>query len=167
MPVESLKATSNNAENNEILDVLGPRIQFLTPLSDNDEDYCVSRGTVPAGVVVPVHSHPERETFYVLGGEIEGLWEDRWITLRAGDVFDVPGGLKHGWRNASGAPASLLFVVPMRLGRFLRDVGRPPETTSQGAPNPADVQRLLELARAYGYWVGSPADNVAVGISFG
>ena len=151
----------------EILDVLGPRIQFLTELSDNDEDYCLIKGTVPPGVVVPIHSHPERETFYVLDGEVEGLWENRWISLIAGDIFDVPGGLKHGWRNASGTPASLLIVVPMRLGRFLRAISRPAETASQSAPKPADFQRLLEIARAYGYWTGSPADNAAVGISLG
>ena len=54
------------------------------------------RATAPAGAVVPVHSHDERETFYVFEGKIEGLWENRWITLGVGDVFDVPGGLKHG-----------------------------------------------------------------------
>ena len=53
--------------------VLGPRIQFLTALSENDDDYCLIKGTVPAGVVVPLHSHAERETFYVVGGEIQGL----------------------------------------------------------------------------------------------
>jgi hypothetical protein len=54
-------------------------------------------------------------------------------------------------------------VVPMRLGRFFREFGRPAETA--GAPTPADFQRLQELALAYGYWLGSPADNAAVGIS--
>ena len=151
----------------DTLDVLGPQIQFLTELSDNDEDYCLIKGSVLPGVVVPIHSHPERETFYILGGEVQGLWEDRWISLGAGDIFDVPGGLKHGWRNASSMPAILLIVVPIRLGRFLREISRPAETASQGAPKPADFQRLLEIARAYGYWVGSPADNAAVGISLG
>jgi quercetin dioxygenase-like cupin family protein len=148
----------------EILDVLGPRIQFLTTLSDNDDDYCVIRATVAAGVAVPLHRHAERETFYVLEGEIQGFQEDHWITLSPGDVIEVPGGLKHGWRNESGASVSVLIVAPMRLGRFLRDIGRPVETA--GAPTPADIQRLEELGRAYGYWFGSPADNAAVGISF-
>lgn len=167
MSIASLKTPSNKPDTAEILDVLGPHIQFLTALSDNHDEYCLIRGTVPAGVVVPVHSHPERETFYILEGEIEGLWEDRWSTLSIGDVFDVPGGLKHAWRNASAASASMLVVVPMRLGRFLRDISRPAETASQGAPKPADFQRFLEIARAYGYWLGSPSDNAAVGISFG
>jgi quercetin dioxygenase-like cupin family protein len=167
MSVAILNTPSDNVDTKEIVDVLGPRIQFLTTLSDNDEDYCLIKGMIPPGVVVPIHSHAERETFYVLGGEIEGLWHGRWSTLSAGDVLDVRGGLKHGWRNTSSTPASLLFVVPMRLGRFLRDIGRPAEAVSRGAPQPADLQRLLEIAQVYGYWLGSPADNAAVGISFG
>ena len=156
-------ASPQTPDTAEILDLLGPRIQFLTAVSDNDDDYCMIRGILPAGVVVPLHSHAERETFYVLEGEIEGLCEDRWSTLRIGDTFNVPSGLKHAWRNTSGASASTLIVVPMRLGRFLREIGRPAETA--GIPTPADVQRFQQLALAYGYWLGSPADNAAVGIS--
>jgi len=116
---------------------------------------------------VPIHSHRDRETFYILAGELEGLWEDRWIKLGAGDVLDIPGGVKHAWRNVSGAPASLLFMTTIRLGRFLRDIGRPVATLKPSAPDPADLQRLFDTARAYGYWMGSPADNAAVGISLG
>jgi quercetin dioxygenase-like cupin family protein len=159
--------TTKDAGTNEILDVVGLRVQFLTALSDADDDFCLFRGTVPAGGVVPIHSHAERETFYVLEGEIQGLWEDRWITLVPGDVFDVPGGLKHAWRNVSGAPVSLVCVTPMRLGRFFRDAGRPVATVRPGAPEPAESRRLLDVSRAYGYWVGGLADNAAVGISFG
>jgi hypothetical protein len=44
-----------------------------------------------------------------------------------------------------------LFVVPMRLGRFFRDIGRPVTMASQSAPGPADFQRLLEIAHTYGF----------------
>jgi len=151
----------------EVFDVLGPRIRFLTPLSDRDSDYCLIAGVVPAGVGVPVHSHQERETFYVLEGEIEGLLDKRWITFGVGDVADVPGGLKHAWRNVSGASAQLLFVTSMRLGRFFRDIAVPVALAGKGPPSPADLQRLVGVAEAYGYWLGSPADNVALGISMG
>jgi quercetin dioxygenase-like cupin family protein len=166
MSVAHLK-TGPKVTDTEILDVLGPRIQFLTALSDNNDDYCLISSTFPDSVAVPVHSHAERETFYVLGGEIQGLCENQWITLGAGDVLDVPGGLKHGWRNVSGAPASLLLVVPMRLGRFLREIARPASNVPPGPPNPADLERLFEAAQEYGYWLGDPEDNAAVGISFG
>jgi quercetin dioxygenase-like cupin family protein len=108
MSLASLKTTSEKVDTGEILDMLGPRIQFMTALSDNDNDYCLIKGSVPPGVVVPLHSHPERESFYALEGEVEGFWKDRWITLGVGDPFDVPGGLKHGWRNLSNASAMRL-----------------------------------------------------------
>lgn len=151
----------------EILDVIGPQIQYLTALSDANDDYCLIRANFPAGVVVPIHSHADRETFYILGGELQGLWEDHWVTLVAGDVFDVPGGVKHAWRNTSNVRVSLLILTSMRLGRFLRDIGRPAATVEPGPPGPADLQRLFESAHAYGYWLGSPADNATVGISLG
>jgi quercetin dioxygenase-like cupin family protein len=163
----NLEATPTKTATCETLDLFGPSIQFLTPLSDRDDSYCLIKGTVPAGVVVPIHSHAERETFYVIEGEVEGFWKDRWITLCAGGVFDVPGGLKHGWRNLSDAPASVIFVVPMRLGRFLREIGRPLATVEPGGPKPEDLHRFVEIAHAYGYWLGSPADNAAIGMPLG
>ena len=36
-----------------------------------------------------------------------------------------------------------------------------------GAPKPADLKRLVDILHAYGYWLGSPADNAAAGTSFG
>jgi hypothetical protein len=57
----------------ETLDVTGPTVQFLTPVEDDAP--CIMRGTIPPGVVIPVHSHPEPETFIAIEGELEGLSE--------------------------------------------------------------------------------------------
>jgi hypothetical protein len=43
---------------------LRPGNQYLTKMTDSDGDYCVMLCTLPRGVVVPMHSHPDRETFY-------------------------------------------------------------------------------------------------------
>lgn len=157
--------SSADADARETLDLFGPRIQFLTRLSDEDDGYCLIAGVVPPGVAVPVHSHAERKTFYLLEGEMQGLRDNRWIALGAGEMFDVPGGLKHAWRNASVAPASMLVVTPMRLARFFRDVGRSLPLANEGPPTPADFRRFADIANRYGYWLGGPADNAAVGIS--
>ena len=68
---------------------------------------------------------------------------DRWITLRRNEIFDVPGGVRHAWRNVSDVPASTVFVVPMRLARFFRDAGRPLAAVKTGPPTPEEVQRFL------------------------
>jgi hypothetical protein len=41
MSIASLMTTSEKADTGEILDVFGPRIQFLTALWDNDQEYCL------------------------------------------------------------------------------------------------------------------------------
>jgi quercetin dioxygenase-like cupin family protein len=164
----SVKAASKRGNGKESVGTFGSRIEFLTPLSDADDEYCLIRGAIAPGGVVPIHSHAERETFYVIEGEIEALLDDSWSTLKPNDMFDVPGGRKHGWRNVSGAPATLVVVVPMRLARFLHEAGlSSPQTVKPGAPGPAEMQRFLDLVHEYGYWVGSPEDNADVGISFG
>jgi quercetin dioxygenase-like cupin family protein len=167
MSISDFATMSQQAGGGEILGALGPRIQRLTALSDEDDGYCLIRSTFPAGVVVPIHSHADRETFYILDGELACGGIDRWFRLADRDVFDVPGALRHGFRNLSGAPASLLFVTTMRMAGFFRDIGRPAATAPRGPPTPAGLQRFSEIAHRYGPWLGSLADNAAVGISLG
>ena len=94
----------------ERLEVLGPTIQFVAdPVEESAP--CVMRGTIPPGVSVPLHSHADPETLLSLSGELRGLTfrgEDfEWIEIRPGDVFHVPGGAKHAFRNdARKRPAS-------------------------------------------------------------
>jgi quercetin dioxygenase-like cupin family protein len=56
-------------------------------------------------VVVPLHSHADRETFFVLSGEMQGHDGNAgaWRTVRVGEVFDATDGLRHAWRNAGDA----------------------------------------------------------------
>jgi quercetin dioxygenase-like cupin family protein len=109
----------------EVFDMLGPTFRYVTPLSDADGGYCVLKGTVPPGVVVPIHSHAARETFYILAGELEALKGDRWQTFGAGDVFDVPGGTKHAFRNVSAESVSVLIVTTHGHGPVLPAGGAP------------------------------------------
>ncbi len=78
----------------EAFDVLGPTIQFLSA-DEGKNDPSVVRGIIAPGVVVPLHSHPEPETFIAISGRIEGLKESDgkfgWISIGPGDVFHVPG----------------------------------------------------------------------------
>ena len=74
---------------------LRPVNTYLTDVAGNDGDYCLILCILPPGVVVPMHSHADRETFYVVSGKIEALRVDRWEELRPGDVFDVRDGMRH------------------------------------------------------------------------
>jgi quercetin dioxygenase-like cupin family protein len=50
------------------------------------------------------------ESFYVLDGEVLLHDGSQWIAAAPGDFLHVPEGGLHGFRNESGAPASLLIL---------------------------------------------------------
>jgi quercetin dioxygenase-like cupin family protein len=139
---------------------LRPMNEYLTEVSNNEGDYCVIRCSLPAGAVVPMHSHADRETFYVLSGNLDALNGDRWRELGPGDVFDVRDGAKHAWRNSSQLAARMICVTTTKLTRFLQGI-----STSASTSSPEEqAQRFLELVRANGYWLASPEENAAVGL---
>jgi mannose-6-phosphate isomerase-like protein (cupin superfamily) len=50
------------------------------------------------------------ESFYVLSGRPEVYDGRRWLATGPGDFLHVPPGGVHGFRNESGAPASMLIL---------------------------------------------------------
>ena len=69
------------------------------------------------------------ESFYVLTGEVRIFDGTDWVTTRSGDFAHVPPGGMHGFRNESGAPASMLLHF------------------APGAPREAYFEGLDRLAR--------------------
>jgi len=59
-----------NPSTGKVLELFGPTVEFLTP-HDPQNDFCVIRGTFPADVFVPLHSHADTEDFLVIYGELE------------------------------------------------------------------------------------------------
>jgi quercetin dioxygenase-like cupin family protein len=147
------------------LDVFGPTIEFLSRPSEDDSALCVLRGVVPAGVTVPMHSHDDAEDFYILAGTQEVLTQRpgglEWAHAHAGDYVRVPPGTMHAHRNASGEPAVDLIITTAKLGRFFGEVGRP---VNGAPPTPQDLANFIETAIRYGYTLGTPEQNAAVGI---
>jgi quercetin dioxygenase-like cupin family protein len=148
----------------ETLDMLGPTLQILTPPSEDDGSPCLLRGTIPPGGAVPLHSHPEPESFFAISGEVDELLESNgglsWVPVRPGDVFHVPGGAKHAWRNRSSEPSVSVVATEESLADFFREVGTP-----AGTPPAADAaQRFAEASLRHGHWLGSPEENAAVGL---
>jgi Cupin domain len=127
------------------------------------------KGTIPPGISVPLHSHPDEESFFLLSGEVHALEQRKngfeRIKMNAGDFRHVPPGIKHAWKNESNASAVAIIVTTPRLGRFFLEVGNP---VAAGAfpkpPSPADVQHFAEAAARYRHWLGTPEENAAVGI---
>src|ERR1700676_1549260 len=153
----------------EIIDVLGPTIEFLSS-QERENDPCIMRGIIPPGVTIPLHSHPEPETFIAISGRIEGLKESagnfEWVLIGRGDVFHVPGGVKHAFRNQSDEPAHVVMAAPQSLSRFFREIGTPiaPDAAPLGPPSAKVIQRFMDTAKRYGYWNATPEENAKVGI---
>ncbi|WP_262270529.1 cupin domain-containing protein [Microvirga yunnanensis] len=148
----------------ETIDILGPQIRFLTPLADDPDEYCVISSVVPPNVVVPLHSHSERETLLILSGNLEAFDGSVWSTYRAGDVFDVPSWTKHAFRNASLKPVSVMLVTSVSMGRFFRYVGRQAADVPPSPPTAEAIEAFMTEAVRHGYWLGNPAENAEIGI---
>src|SRR3954451_4917054 len=138
----------------DAIEVLGPTIPYLTAPNGDADGPCVMRGIIPAGAVVPMHSHADPEPVLVLSGSAEGLVDrDRgyWQRIGAGNVFHVPPDAPHAWRNFSADPAVMLFISTNRIGHFFKEVA-------------ADPGRFLEISERYGYWNATPEENAKIGV---
>jgi quercetin dioxygenase-like cupin family protein len=147
----------------EVIDVLGPTLEFLTWT----EEFCVMRGVVPPGVTVPLHSHDDAEDFYIVSGTQQVLVETalglKWVDAHAGDYVRVSGSALHAHRNVSDEPAVDLIVTTARMGRAFREMGRP-FTGTPLSVTPEALARFMEVSVRYGVRLGTPAENAAVGI---
>jgi quercetin dioxygenase-like cupin family protein len=141
----------------------GPKFEFLA--SPEESAYWVMKGTLPARVSVPLHSHGDAESFYLISGEVQFLAPTtsglQWKTLRPGDFVHIPSDVKHAWRNLSTNPAEVLCATTPRLGRFLCEVGQ----FVRASGTDGVLNKLKSLSESYGYWMGSPQENADVGIA--
>jgi len=149
----------------ESFEVFGGVVEFLSW----SEEFCVLRGTVAPGSVVALHSHPDAEDFFILSGSQQVLVQTvggdlEWRDAHAGDYIRVPGDVLHAWRNVTDQPAVDLIVTTSRLGRFFAEVGRP-VTDTLGPPTPEEVANFVAVSEKYGYVLGTPEENAAVGIT--
>ena len=149
------------------MDVFGPTVEFISGPDDPGADFCVMRGVLPPGVVVPVHSHDDDEDFLILAGTHQVLVEDahgpQWRDVHAGDYVHIPGGIVHAHRNVSDEPAVDLVITSTRLGQFFRELARP-DVGIKGPLTSDDLGQLIALSAKYGYILGTPEQNAAVGI---
>jgi quercetin dioxygenase-like cupin family protein len=151
-------------------DVFGPTIEILTTGTAADSAPALLRGTVPTGVVVPMHAHGDPETFVVLAGQLEGLVvsneEATWLTVDTGQVFHVPPNARHALRNTGPQPAVALIVSTPRMAEFFDLMGIPLDSpdSPRRPPTPDELDRMLRLSAERGYWNATPEENAAVGI---
>jgi hypothetical protein len=91
-----------------------------------------------------------------------------WTEAGPGDVVTIPGGVRHAIRNPGSTAAACVLITEDTLYRFLRElaarIGRGAEVP---VPSEDVMRKLFEVAAQYGYWIGSPVENAAIGIKLG
>jgi quercetin dioxygenase-like cupin family protein len=146
-----------------VLDVFGATVEFVHVT----DDFCVLRGVVPPGVVVPLHRHRDPEDFLILSGTqqvlVSGASGLQWRDAVAGDYLRIPGDVVHAHRNVSSEPAVDLIVTTARLGRFFEEVGRP-VTDPPTPPTAEQLTHFIAKSAEYGYVLSTPEENAAYGI---
>ena len=150
----------------EIYHALGPTVGFLLSPREGDVDYCIMEGRIPPGFSVPMHGHPDEESFYILSGSVKVWTEDNgWSLLKKGDFVHIPGNTKHAWKNDSEDPSDGLIITTPRLGEFFREIGTRVEPGDPISPPTDDeLQHFIDTAARYKHWLGSPEENKAIGI---
>src|SRR5271154_4004354 len=166
---ETKTSTSKSAEQQTFI-VLGVLLRFLSTPEQINDQISVMRGTVPSGVVIPLHSHADPEIFYVLDGSLEvfqaGGPSEGWQTINAGNVVSIPGNGRHALRNTSPTSTTTITVSKQQLYSFFRELARPFDPNRPPAPpTPNEMQQLFSIAEKYEYWLASADENAAIGIS--
>jgi len=164
------KTGANGSTEQQTFIVLGVLLQFLSTPEQINDQISVMRGTVPSGVVIPLHSHADPEIFYVLNGSLEVFQAEGpsagWQTANAAEVVSIPGNVRHALRNTSPGPITSITVSKQELYSFFRELARPFDPNRPPAPpTPEEMQQLFRVAEKYEYWLASPDENAAIGIS--
>jgi quercetin dioxygenase-like cupin family protein len=159
----------NNAVSKPLAMPNGTLFEILTSPKEIGDEVCLIRGTLPAGSVVPLHSHEDFELFYVVEGSLEIFQskegEDGWVTAGIGASVAIPGNVKHAMRNSSTTPVTIALVTTSKLCSFFGEVSKPFDANRPPVPPAAEERKaFFETVARYGYWMGSPADNAAIGI---
>ena len=150
----------------QVFNVAGVLCQFLASPEEVGDAICLIRGTMLPGVVVPLHSHAEPELLYILEGSLEVFRPSGWMTVGVGEVVTIPGSVKHALRNSSSLPITLALVTKSELYKFFRELAKPFDAKQSNAfPTPEAMQALFRIAAKYGYWLASPEENAAIGLS--
>ena len=161
---EAKTATSRGADQQTFV-VLGVLLQFLSTPEQIEDQISVIRGTVPPGVVIPLHSHADPEIFYVLNGSLEVFQSEGWQTVTAGEVVSIPRNVRHALRNTSPNSVTSITVSKQELYSFFRELAQPFDPSIPPAPpTPEEMKQLFSVAEKYEYWLASSDENAAIGI---
>jgi quercetin dioxygenase-like cupin family protein len=124
--------------------VFGEPVEILTTAEMTNGNSSTMTQTSPPGGGPPPHRHTnEDETFFVLKGEYEFLYNGEWRKVGEGETVHAMRGSVHTFRNAgSDAGKMLIFVTPGGFEKYLEEISP--------LSIPADMPQLLAISERYG-----------------
>jgi quercetin dioxygenase-like cupin family protein len=127
---------------------------------DTGEVYALFEALIqPQGGTPPHTHHREDESFFIREGELVFRLDEQTIVATTGTFLYSPKGQLHSFTNISSTPAKLLiWVTPAGFEKFLAEVGVARENQVTPAPplNPADLDRIVTVAKNYGIEILPP-----------
>jgi hypothetical protein len=166
---ETNTGMSRRAEQQTLI-VLGVLLQFLSTPEQINDQISVMHRTVPSGVVIPLHSHADPEIF--MCWMVRSRCSRPRARLRAGKQsmpatsFLSPEIAGTRSEILLPPPTTSITVSKQQLYSFFRELARPFDPHRPPAPpTPNEMQQLFSAARRYEYWLASPDENAAIGIS--
>jgi len=133
------------------LSLVGNTYTILVSGEDTAGRYSLIDMYVPPGGGPPPHRHDFEESFTVLEGEIEATFRGEKLSLRTGQVIQIPANAPHQFRNNSAQPARLLCICsPAGQEGMFREIGVevPTRTTVPPKPEAAAVESFKAKAQA-------------------
>jgi quercetin dioxygenase-like cupin family protein len=133
------------------LSVAGSTYTILVSGEDTAGRYSLIDMYVPPGGGPPPHRHDFEESFTVLEGEIEATFRGKKLSLRTGQVIQIPANAPHQFRNNSAQPARLLCICsPAGQEGMFREIGVevPTRTTVPPKPDAAAAESFKAKAQA-------------------
>ena len=142
IPPDNLECTLTLAQpdtdsNLPHIGVVGDTYTILLTGEDTAGQYCLIDMLVPPGGGPPPHRHNFEESFVILEGEAEATFRGKKMTLRVGDVINIPANAPHQFTNSTSAPLRLLCTCsPSCQEWFFMEVGVKVETRTTPPPKP-------------------------------
>lgn len=142
----------------EKIEILGVELEWKLTGAETGNKYCVLLATLPPGVVVPPHRHPDQEAFLILEGAPEFVTQTphglEWCFATPGETINVPSMATHGFRNPTDSDVKMLITGTANLGHFFEEAGLPFHHQSPyraSVPSHEQIERVMEIAIRFGH----------------
>jgi quercetin dioxygenase-like cupin family protein len=151
LPAAELVVTWSAAGQGERLWFLGTLAIIRVPGEAVDGRFALIEFLFPRHASPPLHTHPQDESYVVLGGRLTVQAGTDRFELAAGGMAVIPMGVPHSFRVDSDTARVLVLSTPAGLERFVRDASVPATSPTLPPPDTARPipERLEQIFRTH------------------